>query len=195
MSLVLASSSPFRRQLMENAGLRFLAEAAHIDERALEAELLSASPGETAAQLAVAKAMDVSSRHPGALVIGSDQTMSLGERQYHKPRDRAEARAHIESLSGKTHQLNSAVAVVRDGVCLWQHVAVARMTVRNLSAGFIDDYLERAGASVLSSVGAYQLEGLGVQLFEAIEGDYFTILGLPLLPLLQILRELGAIHA
>ena len=195
MSLVLASSSPFRRQLMENAGLSFLAEAARIDERAVEAGLGSASPGETAAHLALAKAMDVSSRHEGALVIGSDQTMSLGARQYHKPRDRAEARAHIESLSGKTHQLNSAIALVRDGACLWQHVAVARLTVRQLSAGFIEDYLDRAGASVLSSVGAYQLEGLGVQLFEAIDGDYFTILGLPLLPLLQKLRELGAIHA
>lgn len=195
MSLVLASSSPFRRQLMENAGLSFIAEAARIDERAIEAKLGTVSASETALVLAKAKALDVASRHPGDLVIGSDQTMSLGDQTFHKPSSLQEARNHLETLSGRTHQLNSAVAMVRDGAYLWEHVAVARLTVRPLSRGFIDDYLERAGPSILSSVGAYQLEGLGLQLFDRIEGDYFTILGLPMLPLLAKLRDLKVIHA
>lgn len=196
-TLVLASASPFRRQLMENAGLTFLAEAAHIDERTIEASLEGAgsSPDRVAVALASAKALDVSGRHPGALVIGSDQTLSLGERVYHKPKDRSEAADHLRSFSGKTHQLNSAIALVRDGRLLWEHVSHARLTVRTLSETFIHRHLERVGDRVLSSVGAYQLEGEGIQLFSAIEGDYFTILGLPMLPLLDQLRLLGEIDA
>lgn len=193
LPIVLASSSPFRRMLMENAGLIFDARAADIDERAIEAGLGDSSPDEIAAALALAKAEDVSRHVPGALVIGSDQTMSLGARVYHKPKSLAEARENLLSLSGKTHRLNSAVALVRDGQIVWRHVAHADLTVRTLSEDFVDRYLASVGSKAFSSVGAYQLEGEGIQLFSAIEGDYFTILGLPMLPLLAKLREIGAI--
>ncbi|QFI68144.1 Septum formation protein Maf [Sinorhizobium alkalisoli] len=126
-------------------------------------------------------------------MIGSDQTMSLGPRVYHKPRDMAEAADHLLSLAGKTHSLNSAITLVRAGDVLWRHVSTAHMTVRPLSADFVERHLERVGVKALASVGAYQLEGEGIQLFEKIEGDYFTILGLPMLPLLSKLRELGSI--
>ena len=191
--LVLASSSPFRRMLMENAGLSFECRAADIDERAIESGLQNASPDETAATLARAKAIDVSRHFPGAIVIGSDQTMSLGTRVYHKPKSIDEARESVSSLSGKTHRLNSAIALVRDGQVVWEHVAHADLTVRDLSDSFVNGYLQRVGEKVFSSVGAYQLEGEGIQLFSKIEGDYFTILGLPMLPLLDKLRDLGAI--
>lgn len=193
LPLVLASSSPFRRMLMENAGLSFESRAAEIDERAIEATLGDASPDETAATLARAKAVDVSRHFPGAIVIGSDQTMSLGNRVYHKPKSIDEARESVLSLSGKTHRLNSAIALVRDGQMIWEHVAHADLTVRDLSETFVDRYLQRVGEKVFTSVGAYQLEGEGIQLFSKIEGDYFTILGLPMLPLLDKLRHLGAI--
>lgn len=194
LSLVLASSSPFRRMLMENAGLSFEIRPADIDERAIEAGLTgNISPQDVAMELARAKALDVSGRVPGALVLGSDQTMSLGDKLYHKPQDLAEARSHLASLSGRTHRLNSAVALARDGEIVWDHLSCAQMTVRPLSDAFIDGYIEHCGDKLLASVGAYQLEGEGVQLFSEIRGDYFTILGLPLLPLLQALRDLHAI--
>lgn len=195
MPLVLASSSPFRRMLMENAGLKFECRAAAIDERDIEADLGSAGPDEVATALARQKAKDVSVHFPDALVIGSDQTMSLGDRVYHKPNSMAEAREALLSLSGKTHRLNSAVAFVRGGEILWQHVAHADLTVRDLSEGFVNRYLQKVGDKALSSVGGYQLEGEGIQLFTKIEGDYFTIIGLPLLPMLAELRRLGAIDA
>nr|WP_316651001.1 Maf-like protein [uncultured Gellertiella sp.] len=193
--LVLASASPFRRQLMENAGLTFLTESARINERAIEAPLEAAgeTPDAVAVALAIAKAVDVSSRYPGAVVIGSDQTLSQGQRVYHKPRDMAEAVEHLRSFSASTHRLNSAMVLVLDGDLLWQHVAHAEMTVRALSDDFITRHLQRVGTRALSSVGAYQLEGEGIHLFERIEGDYFTILGLPMLPLLNKLREMGLI--
>ncbi|MDC7744182.1 Maf-like protein [Rhizobium binxianense] len=193
--LILASSSPFRRMLMENAGLSFEAHAANIDERAVEAPLenAGATPDAVALVLAKAKAEDVGSRFPGSLVIGSDQTMSLGDRVFHKPKDMVDAANHLQALSGTTHRLNSAVAIVSNGVVLWQHLAHAELTMRPLTADFIARHLARVGDRALSSVGAYQLEGEGIQLFEKIEGDYFTILGLPMLPLLKKLRDLGAI--
>ncbi len=196
-SLVLASASPFRRALLENAGLTFSARAAQVDERALERPLeeAGASPTEVAQALAEAKAKDVSRHFDDALVIGSDQTMSLGPRVYHKPKDMAEAAEHLLSLSGRTHSLNSAIVLVRDGDVLWRHVSTAHMTVRPLDQAFVERHLKRVGEKALSSVGAYQLEGEGIQLFEKIEGDYFTILGLPMLPLLSKLRELGSIDA
>ena len=195
VKLILASSSPFRRALMENAGLCFEAHAARIDERAVEAPLekAGAAPDAVALVLAKAKAEEVSRRFPDSLVIGSDQTMSLGERVFHKPKDMADAANHLQTLSGATHRLNSAVAIVRGGVVLWEHLAHAELTMRPLTADFITRHLARVGERALSSVGAYQLEGEGIQLFEKIEGDYFTILGLPMLPLLEKLRELGAI--
>jgi len=195
--LILASQSPFRRMLMENAGLAFSAEAAAIDERAVEAALSARNPTppEIAEALAVEKARDVAARNPGAIVIGSDQTLSLEGRVFHKPADMAEAKSHLLSMSGRTHALNCGIALVRDGETLWNHVSIARLTMRPLSEDFVDRHLDRVGPRVLASVGAYQLEGEGVQLFERIDGDYFTILGLPLLPLLAKLRDLGAIDA
>lgn len=196
-SLVLASASPFRRALLENAGLVFTARAAEIDERALEKPLEEegAAPEDVAVRLAEAKARDVARYFPEALVIGSDQTMSLGQRVYHKPKDMAEAGQHLLSLAGRTHRLNSAIVLVRGEQIIWRHVSSAHMSVRMLTPEFVDRHLQRVGSKALSSVGAYQLEGEGIQLFEKIEGDYFTILGLPMLPLLAKLRELGTIDA
>lgn len=191
--LVLASSSPFRRMLMQNAGLVFETRAADVDERKIESELLDADPDTVALTLARAKAMDVSRHFPDALVIGSDQTMSLGTQVYHKPKSLAEAKKNLLSLCDKTHRLNSGVAIVKNGQLVWEYVAYADLTVRPLSEAFVDLYLERVGEKVFSSVGAYQLEGQGIQLFSEIKGDYFTILGLPMLPLLEILRKIGAI--
>jgi septum formation protein len=183
--------------LLANAGLAFEARAAQVDERALERPLeeSGASPVDVALALAEAKARDVARHFPEALVIGSDQTMSLGPRVYHKPKDMAEAAAHLLSLSGKTHSLNSAVVLMSNGEVVWRHVSTAQMTVRPLSSAFVERHLQRVGEKALQSVGAYQLESEGIQLFDRIEGDYFTILGLPMLPLLAKLRELDAIDA
>lgn len=191
--IVLASASPFRKALLKNAGLDFTAEAARIDERAIESMLDGVDAEDVAAVLAEAKAQDVSGRNPGALVIGSDQTLSLGDRIFHKPDSIDGARRHLLSLSGRTHALNSAIAIVQNGQLLWRYIAVAHMTMRNLDPGFIGRHIARVGDRALSSVGAYQFEGEGIQLFDRIDGDYFTILGLPMLPLLARLRELGAI--
>lgn len=195
--LILASQSPFRRMLMENAGLAFETSAAEIDERAVEAALAvrRPTPQQVAEALAIEKARDVAQRNPAALVIGSDQTLSLDGCVFHKPADMTEAKSHLKAMSGRTHSLNCGIALVRDGETLWRHVSVAHLTMRPLSEAFIERHLARVGERVLASVGAYQLEGEGVQLFERIDGDYFTILGLPLLPLLAKLRELGAIDA
>ena len=195
--LILASQSPFRRMLMDNAGLTFQTQAAEIDERAVEAALAvhNPTPQAIAEALAIEKARDVARRNPGSLVIGSDQTLSLEGLVFHKPADMAEAKLHLTAMSGKTHSLNCGIALVRDGQTLWSDVSIANLTMRPLSADFIDRHLARVGVRVLASVGAYQLEGEGVQLFERIDGDYFTILGLPLLSLLAKLRDLGAIDA
>lgn len=193
--LVLASTSASRRALMENAGLEFSAVAANIDEREVEKPLIAAGmgPAGIALGLARAKALSVSAGIPGAFVVGCDQTMSLGERLYHKPADRAEALAHLASLSGRTHRLNSALAIARDGEIIYETVSHADMSMRQFSDDYIGRYLDRNGEKVLKSVGAYQLEGEGIRLFESIDGDYFTILGLPLMPLLGKLRELELI--
>lgn len=193
--LILASASPFRRQLLEDAGITFKAVPAEIDERAVEAPLAAAggSPEDIALLLAEAKAGEVSGRHPGAVVIGSDQTLSLGDEVLHKVATREEARKRLLLLSGKTHHLNAAVVLARDGETLWRHVSVASLTMRDLDPGFVGRHLSQAGDSVLSSVGAYQIEGVGIQLFDTIEGDTFTIMGLPLLPLLHELRAMAVI--
>lgn len=193
--LLLASGSPFRRQLLENAGLNFRVERSTIDERAVEKTLegSNADPETVAEVLAEAKAVEVSERFPHALVIGADQTLSLGDEVFHKPSDMEGARRHLLKLSGRTHQLNSAVVLARGGGVAWRYVGVARLTMRDLDPGFIGRHLARVGEKALSSVGAYQIEGEGIQLFEKIDGDTFTIVGLPLLPLLQELRALGVI--
>jgi septum formation protein len=194
-AIVLASGSPFRRKMLEDAGLAIEVEKPQIDERAVEAAVANSGvgPEDLALILAEAKALEISQDRPGALVIGTDQTLSVGDEVLHKPRDMEEARRRLLALSGKTHQLNSAVVLMRDGEVLWRHVGVARLTMRELDPGFIGRHLSRVGERALSSVGAYQIEGEGIQLFEAIEGDHFTIVGMPLLPLLAKLREMQAI--
>lgn len=193
--IVLASASPFRKKMLADAGVVFEALRPDTDERAVEAALADSglTPGDLALVLAEAKALDVSQRTPGALVIGCDQTLSLEDEVLHKPADMEEARRRLLALSGKTHQLNSAVVLMRDGEVLWRDLGVANLTMRPLEPGFIGRHLSRVGDGALSSVGAYQIEGEGIQLFEKIDGDHFTIVGLPLLPLLAELRRLGAI--
>ena len=193
--LILASASPFRKSLLADAGLDVEAVPAEVDERALEAPLQGSgtSPEDVALILAEAKALDVSERRPGALVLGCDQTLSVGDEIFHKPADMEGARRHLLALSGKTHQLNSAAVLARGGQVLWRHVGVANLTMRRLDPAFIGRHLARVGDKALQSVGAYQVEGEGIQLFDRIEGDHFTIVGLPLLPLLAELRKLGAV--
>lgn len=193
--IILASKSPFRAALLKNAGIAFEAHAAELDERMIEAPLAGsgATPEDVAMVLAEAKADEVSRRFPESLVIGADQTLSLDDEIFHKPADMEAARRHLLKLSGRTHALNSAVVLVRNGETIWRRVEVAQMTVRRLDPGFVGRYLARVGDAALQSVGAYQFEGEGIQLFDAVEGDCFTIIGLPLLPLLATLRELGAI--
>lgn len=193
--IILASQSAIRRSLLSGAGVDFTADSARIDERAVEAALAGsgATPAELAEVLAVAKAEEVSARHPQALVIGCDQTLSLDGVVLHKCTDMEAARRRLLQLSGQTHELNSAVAIARGGQTLWRATEIARMTMRPLTPEFVGRHLARAGDKVLGSVGAYQIEAEGVQLFEAIDGDFFTIAGLPLLPLLDRLRRLEAI--
>lgn len=194
-TLILASGSPFRKQLMEAAGLTFAAEPARIDEREIEAPLVAggAGPEEVAAALARAKAEDVAERNRDAFVIGSDQVMSMDGRLFHKCTSVEIAREQLRSMRGKTHRLSSAISIVRDGEEVWSHVSVADLTFRDFSDAFLDTYIATAGTKVLLTVGAYSYEGLGQQLFEKVEGDFFTIIGLPMLPLLVALRELTII--
>jgi septum formation protein len=187
--LILASQSRARQMLLANAGLGCEAMTADIDERAIQQSSELAAPSEIASLLAREKALWVSSRKGAHYVIGADQTLALGDRLFNKPRDRGQAGDQLRALAGRRHELHSAVAVTRDGEVVFEDVAVARMTMRPLNETEIAAYLDAAGEAVMSSVGAYQLEGLGVHLFERIEGDHFTILGLPLLPLLAFLRD------
>ena len=187
--LILASQSRSRQALLTNAGIGFEAVTAEIDERAVQQASGLSAPGAIASLLAREKALSVSARQPGKFVIGADQTLALGERLFSKPAGRAQAAEQLRALAGRSHELHSAVAVAHDGKILFEAVAIAGMTMRRLGEAEIDVYLDQAGEAVTSSVGAYQLEGLGVHLFERIEGDHFTILGLPLLPLLAFLRS------
>lgn len=187
--LILASQSRARQELLRNAAIAFEALPAAIDERAVERKSGLTAPDEVAACLAREKALFVSRQHSGRYVVGADQTLALGTRRFSKPTNRVGAADHLRALAGQTHALHSAVAVARDGRALFENVATARMTMRPLSETAIDAYLDQAGDAALGSVGAYQLEGLGIHLFQRIEGDHFTILGLPLLPLLEFLRR------
>ncbi len=197
--IILASASRARREMLAGAGVPFTVEAADVDEPAIRKKLLAGprpvEPRDIAEALARAKAEDVSRRHKGAVVIGGDQVLALGSELLTKAKDEAAARATLMKLRGRVHELHSAVALAADGGVLWAHTATARLKMRDFSDAFLDEYLTRAGDRIGQSVGAYELEGLGVQLFEAIEGDYFTILGLPLLPLLAELRAHGMIAA
>ena len=193
--LVLASASSARIALLENAGIEFTARAAEIDERAIEAPLAESriAASGIAVALAEAKALAVAATEPGALVVGADQILAAGGERWNKPASLGEARAQLLALSGRTHTLHTAVAVVHNKAVLWRHEDAAHMHMRVLSPDLIASYLARIGDLALKSVGAYQLEGPGIQLFDRIDGDYFTILGLPLLPLLKFLRSEGAI--
>jgi len=193
--LVLASRSAARAAMLEAAGLKPRLVPAEVDERALDRAWASQgrSPAEIAGLLAEAKALAVSHAHPDAMVIGADQTLALGERRFSKAADLAEARANLAQLRGRTHQLHSGVALVRGGRAAFRDVTTADMTMRDFSDAFLEDYLRRTGGHILASVGCYRFESEGIQLFERIEGDYFTILGMPLLPLLAALRREGLI--
>jgi len=191
MTLVLASGSKIRGALLKNAGLDFEVDPADVDERAVEAPLIEAGfpPEDLATVLAEAKANDVSSRRSGDLVIGADQILAFEGERHTKPDDMEAVRRQLLRFSGKTHELLSAVVLSRNGSAIWRHVSTARLTMRELTPAYIGKYLADVGETALSSVGAYQLEGPGVQLFDKIDGDYFTILGLPLLPLFEELRR------
>lgn len=191
MKLILASGSSARRLLLERAGLEFDVVEPDLDERAAERPLVDAGAvvEDIALALAMAKASMVSEAHPGDLVIGADQMLEIDGERLTKPADMEAARRQLLKLSGKVHTLHSAIACARNGEIVWQHCEPALMTMRRLTPEFIGRYLAAVGPPALSSVGAYQLEGRGVQLFEKIEGDFFAILGLPLLPLLAFLRS------
>ena len=187
--IVLASKSASRQAMLRQAGVAFEARPADIDERALEAELAGATPPAIALALAGAKALAV--HEPERVVLGGDSLLDVAGRRFDKPASRDAAAEHLRFFSGRTMHLHSAAALVRGGATIWSHAATARLQVRELSADFIDDYLAAEWPDVSWCVGVFRIEALGVQLFDAIEGDYFTVLGMPLLPVLGALRELG----
>ncbi|MEI6798484.1 MAG: Maf family nucleotide pyrophosphatase [Pseudomonadota bacterium] len=195
--LLLASQSAIRRNLLQNAGVAVQAHPARLDEQALRAALEAerASPRDIADALAEAKALKVAQRHPLGLVLGCDQILVLGTSIFSKPDTEAKARQQLVDLCGQTHQLLSAAVLYHEGQPVWRHVGVARLTMRQFSDAYLNEYLDRCWPTVQDSVGSYQLEGEGIRLFSAIEGDYFTILGLPLLPLLSYLSLRGFISS
>jgi septum formation protein len=193
--LILASASSARARILADAGLPAVVDPAAVDEEEIRAAFHAERRGADACATALAesKAIRVSARHPGALVLGADQILERAGRWFDKPTDIEAARAQLKALRGERHTLVSAAAVVRNGSVLWRTSDRAQLTMRGFSDDFLDAYMEAAGAELLGSVGAYRLEGLGAQLFERIEGDFFTILGLPLLPLLDFLRGHGTL--
>jgi septum formation protein len=191
--LILASKSVARRATLHAAGVPIELHSADLDERSLENAAPSQTPAAVAGHLAHAKASHVAKSFPGRLVLGADQTLALGDERFAKPADRAAARSQLRALSGRSHDLHSAIAFVQDGRVLFDYVGNARLTMRAFSERFLDLYLDAAGGAALASVGAYQIEGPGIQLFERVDGDYFTILGLPLMAVLDFLRRHGCL--
>jgi septum formation protein len=191
--LVLASKSAVRRAIIEAAGIPVEIRIANIDERGIEAKASARSPQDVALLLAQHKAEAVSKIMPGRLVVGADQTLALGEKRFTKPTDRASARNQLLEMRARTHELHSGIALMRDGILLYGDCDTARLTMRDFSAEFADRYLDAAGSSVYDSVGGYQLERTGIQLFDRVDGDHNTILGLPILGLLNALRKAGAL--
>jgi septum formation protein len=192
--LLLASASAFRRKLLEAAGVAFQVVPAHVDEAEIKARLGSrVVPAALAEALAAAKAEAVSARFPGSLVIGADQVLALGAQIIDKPRDLAEARAQLERLRGKTHRLFTAAALAEDRRTVWSVGDSATLTMRDFTGEFVDGYLAQSGDAVCQMAGSYDIEGRGIQLFERVEGDHCTIIGLPLLPLLTELRKRGVL--
>ena len=195
MTLVLASKSASRRAMLDAAGVAYQSIPADIDERAVEAGLDGALPADIAEALSVAKAAAVAADHPDALVLGSDSLVVCDRRRFDKPASREEAAEHLRFFSGRVIELHSAAALVKDGGCVWSHASLARLRVRALSEEFIEHYLGLEWPAIGHTVGAFRIEGPGVQLFDSIEGDQFTVLGMPLLPLLGALREEGVLIA
>ncbi len=191
--LLLASRSAVRRTLLEAAGVSIEVRPADIDERALEAGASSQAAGSIAALLAREKATVVARLNPGRLTLGADQTLSFGVQRFAKPASVPLARAQLRALAGRSHELHSAIVFVQDDAVLFEHIGVARLTMRAFSNQFLDSYLKAIGSAATESVGAYQLESTGIQLFERVEGDYFTVLGLPLLEVLDFLRRRGCL--
>ena len=191
MTLVLASQSGSRKAMLEAAGVSFRGVPAALDERALEASLGEAGPAQIALALAEAKALAVSAAEPGALVLGSDSLVEVEGRRFDKPTSRDNAAEHLRFFSGRAMRLHSAAALVRDGAVVWSHAALAVLAVRPLDAAFIADYLDHEWPEVGYCAGAFRIEARGVQLFESITGDHFTVLGMPLLSVLGALRDLG----
>lgn len=188
MSLVLASGSLSRREMLSAAGLAFEIQPAEVDERAIEAGLADPSPQAAALALAEAKALAVSRLRPGALVLGSDSLIEVEGRRFNKPASRDDAAAHLRFFSGKAMALHSAAALARDGVIEWRCGELATLKVRDLSESFIEAYLRAEWPAVVGCVGVFRIEAMGVQLFERIDGSHFTVLGMPLLPVLAALR-------
>jgi septum formation protein len=193
--LVLASRSQIRHAVLDAAGIPLEVVPADIDERSIERQATVEDPGAVAALLAREKARAVAAVRPGRLVLGADQTLALGARRFSKPADRTAAREQLRALRGRTHELHSAVAVVQSAAVIFEHRELARLIMREFSDDFLEAYLDRMGAAVSSSVGGYQLEQLGIQLFDRIEGDHFVVLGLPLFALLRFLRDRGFLAA
>lgn len=189
--IILASKSASRRAMLEAAGVKFTARPGSVDERALEAGLVGAPAADVALALAQAKALAVEPDRPGQLVLGSDSLVVVEGRRFDKPSSREDAAAHLRFFSRRLMELHSAAALARDGVVHWRHAAVAHLHVRHLTDDFIETYLAREWPEVGACVGVFRIEGLGVQLFSAIEGDQFTVLGMPLLPVLEALRNQG----
>lgn len=193
--LILASKSASRRAMLDAAGVSYEAIPAHVNERAIEESLIGAEPGEIAKALSVAKAAEVAKTHSGALVLGSDSLVVAGGERFDKPTSRENAAEHLAFFSGRTIELYSAAALVRDGRCVWAHQDCAHLKVRDLSSEFIEHYLEAEWPEIGYTVGCFRIEAMGVQLFESIKGDQFTVLGMPLLPVLGGLREHGVLIA
>lgn len=195
-TLILASASTIRRDILVNAGIEVAVDPAHVDEHEIKRSMAADGAGadDVALTLSRLKAQRISARHAGALVIGADQILDLQGQWFDKPVDMDHARSHLLVLRGRTHKLMTAASIFRDGEQIWHHVETPELTMRDFSDAFLDDYLNRVGRSVLSSVGAYRLEGVGAQLFSRIDGHYFTILGLPLLALLDFLRGHGVVQ-
>lgn len=188
-SIILASTSQVRQQLLRSAGIHFTAISPGVDESLIKKTTGASSPEMLAATLAAAKSTALASKHQNALIIGADQLLVLDGKIFDKPASVEEARLHLQALRHGTHQLISAVCCSKNGAVLWQHQSIASLTMRSFTDEFLDYYIAHCGAGLTTSVGAYKLEGMGIQLFDTIVGDYFTILGLPLLPLLAFLRS------